>query len=241
MTSRLASVTFDAIDPLRVARFWAGALGWDIHDETGGEIGLLPTDGTRFLFVFVPVAEPKTEKNRLHLHLVSESAEHQAEMVADLLGLGARRIDVGQAVDAKHVVLADPEGNELCVLVRGEFVADTGLLGEIAFDPADHSTGYFWGEALGWPVLYDQDGDTAIRHPSGRGPFITFGPPGVPPKQVKNRVHLDLAPRITDDHGAEVDRLVAAGARRVDIGQGDAPWVVLADPDGNELCVLTPR
>ena len=116
MTTRLTSLTFDANEPLRLARFWADALGWDIHSDTDGEIGLIPTDGTRFVFVFVPVPDLKTEKNRLHLDLVSESVEHQTEMVDRLVDLGARRTDVGQREDADHVVLADPEGNEFCVL-----------------------------------------------------------------------------------------------------------------------------
>ncbi len=116
MTTRLISLCFDANEPLGLARFWAEALHWDIHDETHAEIGLVPTDGTRFIFVFLPVPEPKTEKNRLHLDLVSESVEHQAAMVDRLVGLGARRVDVGQPEDADHVVLTDPEGNEFCVL-----------------------------------------------------------------------------------------------------------------------------
>ena len=241
MTTRLASLTFDANEPLRLARFWAEALGWDIHDETHAEIGLLPTDGTRFILVFVPVPEPKTEKNRLHLDLVSESVEHQSEMVDRLVGLGARCIDVGQPEDADHVVLADPEGNEFCVVVRGEFLADTDLIGAVVFEPAEPATGYFWSAATGWPIVYDQDGDVAVRHPSGRGAFITFGPPGVPPKKAKNRLHLDVAPAVDDDQRAEVERLMALGARPVDVGQGEVSWVVLADPDGNEFCVLSPR
>ena len=59
---------------------------------------------------------------------------------------------------------------------------------------------------------------------------------------VKNRVHLDVAPFAGDDHQAEVDRLLALGARRADVGQGpDVTWVVLTDPEGNEFCVLSPR
>jgi hypothetical protein len=66
--------------------------------------------------LFLPVPEPKTAKNRIHLDLVSESPEHQSEMVDLLIALGARRVDVGQPSDVDHVVPADPEGNELCVL-----------------------------------------------------------------------------------------------------------------------------
>jgi hypothetical protein len=58
---------------------------------------------------------------------------------------------------------------------------------------------------------------------------------------VKNRIHLDVAPFTGDDHVGEVERLISLGARRIDIGQGVTPWEVLADPEGNEFCVLTPR
>ena len=240
MTTRLANLCFDANDPVRLARFWASTLGWEIYDETHDEIGVLPTDGTRFILVFLPVPEPKTAKDPIHLDLVSESVEHQQQIVDRLIALGAQPVDIGQPADADHVVLADPEGNEFCVVVRGEFLADTGFLGAVVFEPAHPATGHFWAAATGWPVVYDQDGDVAIRAPDGRGPFITFGPPGIA-KTTKNRLHFDLAPDADYDHGAEVDRLLALGAQRIDIGQGDVPWAVLADPDGNEFCVLRPQ
>ena len=242
MTIRIGSLTFDANDPLRLARFWAAALRWDIHDEAAVEVGLMPTDGTRFLFAFLPVSEPKTEKNPIHLDLVSESPRDQAQMVDRLTSLGAHQIDVGQGSDADHVVLSDPEGNEFCVVVRGEFLATTGLLGAIVFEPADYPTvGRFWSAALEWPIVYDRDHEIAIRHRSGRGPFITFGPSFSTSSSVKNRVHLDLAPHAGGDQQLEVDRLKGLGARTVDIGQGDVSWVVMADPQDNEFCVLTPR
>ncbi|HVM55138.1 MAG TPA: VOC family protein, partial [Acidimicrobiales bacterium] len=81
MTTRLVSLTFDATDPLRLAQFWASALGWEIVDESGDEIGVLPTDGTQFIFVFVRVPEPKAAKNPIHLELVSESNDDQRAVV----------------------------------------------------------------------------------------------------------------------------------------------------------------
>lgn len=240
MTTRLTNLCFDSTDPLRLARFWASALSWEIYDETQPEIGVLPTDGTRFILVFLPVPESKTTKNRIHLDLVSESVDDQREIVDRLIGLGARHIAIGQGSDADHVVLADPDGNEFCIVLRGEFFADTGLIGAIVFEPANPATGHFWAQAMGWPVVYDRDGDVALRAPDGRGPFITFGPPGGT-KTGKHRLHLDLAPPADGDQATEVDRLIALGACRIGIGQGDVPWVVLADPDGNELCVDTPQ
>ena len=240
MTVGLVSVTFDANEPLRLARFWADALRWEIVDETSEEVGVLPTDGSRFILVFVPGAEPKRGKNRIHADLTSTSLDDQLATVERLLELGARHIDIGQGADADHFVLADPEGNELCVVQPGNFVSDGGFFGSITCDASGPEVGYFWSQALEWPLVWDQDGETAIRAPSGEGQLITFGPP-LPPKTGKNRVHLDVAPPADGDLDAEVERLLSLGARRVDIGQGDVPWDVLADPDGNEFCVLTPR
>ena len=240
MTLRMISLCIDANDPLLLARFWADALQWKIEDETEEEIAVLPTDGTRFRLLILPVPEIKTDKNPIHLDLTSTSIDDQTELAERLIGLGARHIDVGQGPDDRHVVLADPEGNEFCVIEPGNsFLAGCGRLGSITCD-GSVEVGYFWSEVLGWPLVWDQDDETAIRAPDRTGPFITWGPP-VPTKTAKNRLHLDIAPPTDGDQQAEVDRLVALGATKVDIGQGDVYWVVMADPDGNEFCVLKQR
>ena len=156
--------------------------------------------------------------------------------MARALELGARHADVGQSPDEPHVVLADPEGNEFCVIEPGNgFLADCGFVGAVACD-GSQEVGYFWSEALGWPLVWDQDQETAIRSPHG-GPKITWGGPPLKPKTGKYRLHFDLAPPAGGDQLAEVERLVSSGARRIDIGQGEADWVVLTDPDGHEFCV----
>lgn len=92
----------------------------------------------------------------------------------------------------------------------------------------------FWEGALGWRRTEDDPDEVAIEPTDGSVPPLLFlrVPEG---KAVKNRLHLDLRP---DDRDAEVARLESLGARRVDVGQGDVTWVVLADPEGNEFCVL---
>jgi len=241
MTSRLDALCFDANDPGRLARFWAEALRWEIHDETPDEIGLVPPDDTRFRILFEPVADKKTGQNRNHLDLTTTSMDDQNETVRRLVELGAHHIDIGQGSDEPHVVLADPEGNELCIIEpTNSFLADCGRLGAINCD-GSREAGYFWSAALGWPLVWDQDGETAIRAPDRTGPIITWSGPPLIPKFGKNRLHLDIAPSAHEDQRAEVDRLVSLGATRIDIGQGDVSWVVMADPDGNEFCVLTPR
>ena len=112
--------------------------------------------------------------------------------------------------------------------------------------------GRWWAEALGWQIAYEAPDELALVPPHAltkgdsipveeRGPGLVFilVPDG---KQLKNRLHLDLAPRAGDDQEAEVARLEQLGAKRVDVGQGDdKTWVVLVDPEGNEFCVLSPR
>jgi predicted enzyme related to lactoylglutathione lyase len=240
VTARLVALCFDANDPPGLARFWADALGWELDDETGDVVSLVPTDGTTFGIDLVLVPEEKAGKNRIHLDLTSTSADDQTESVRRLVDLGARHIDIGQGPDEPHVVLADPEGNELCVIEAGNsFLAGCGRLGSITCD-GSREVGLFWSAVLGWPLVWDQDDETAIRAPDGTGPLITWGPP-VGPKTGKNRLHLDIAPPAHVDQQAEVDRLISLGAAPIDIGQGDVDWVVMADPDGNEFCVLTPR
>jgi predicted enzyme related to lactoylglutathione lyase len=240
MTSRLVALCFDANDSSGPARFWAEALRWE-KDETHDEIGLVPTDGTSFRIRFVPVPEQKAGRNRIHLDLTTTSIDAQTGTVERLVEFGGRHIDVGQRPEEGHVVLADPEGNELCVIEPDNaFLADCGRLGSITCD-GSREVGYFWSAALGWPSVWDQDEETAIRAPDGTGSIITWGGPPVAPKMGKNRLHLDIAPPAHGDQLAEVDRLVSLGARQVDIGQGEVDWVVMADPDGNEFCVLRPR
>jgi hypothetical protein len=104
-----------------------------------------------------------------------------------------------------------------------------------SLDP--ESLGRWWAEALGWVVVYGSADEFEIRPEPARLPGLDFVRVDES-KVAKSRLHLDFRP---DDQAAEVARLVAHGAKRVDIGQGDQPWVVLADPEGNEFCVLGQR
>jgi catechol 2,3-dioxygenase-like lactoylglutathione lyase family enzyme len=240
MTSRPTSVTFDAREPLLLARFWATALRWDIDDSDEDVIDLLPTDGCRIGLTFISMPEEKTSQNRVHLDLTTTSLEDQRETVRELIGLGARQLDIGQGAEQPHVVLADPEGNEFCVIEpTNTFLADCGRLGAVNCD-GSKETGRFWSAVLGWPLVWDQNEETVIRAPDATGPMITWSGPPLLPKRAKNRLHLDVAP-VDDNQQIEADRLISLGARRVDIGQGDVPWIVMADPDDNEFCLLTFR
>jgi predicted enzyme related to lactoylglutathione lyase len=99
------------------------------------------------------------------------------------------------------------------------------------------ATARFWSEALAWPILHDTEDEVLVAPFDERreGVFPLLFIRNEDKKVVKNRWHFDLAPA---DQEAEVRRLEGMGARRVDIGQGDVNWVVMADPEGNEFCVL---
>jgi hypothetical protein len=104
-----------------------------------------------------------------------------------------------------------------------------------AVEPA--RLGRWWQEALGWVTVNEDPEEFEIRAAPERLPGLLFA--SVPEaKSIKNRLHLDFLP---DDRDVEVERLLALGASRVDVGQGNPSWVVLADPEGNEFCVLGSR
>jgi predicted enzyme related to lactoylglutathione lyase len=109
---------------------------------------------------------------------------------------------------------------------------------QVVVDAADpQALALWWAEALGWTVVGADPEEYEIRPAPDRLPGLLFVP--VPESKAgKNRLHLDFRP---DDRDAEVERLLALGARRADVGQGEQRWVVLADPEGNEFCVLGNR
>jgi hypothetical protein len=111
---------------------------------------------------------------------------------------------------------------------------------ELIVDCADpERLAAFWSAALGWTRNEQSTDWVQVVGPPGSGPALTFLP--VPErKSIKNRLHIDVNP-IGCDQRQEVERLLDLGAQRVDIGQGTQTWVVLADPEGNEFCVLQAR
>ena len=239
MTCQIEALCIDANAPLRLAQFWSALLGWQQADDPRAGVALLPSDDTGFRLRFLPTQQQKTSKNQAHFDLTSSSPEDQQRTVARSLELGGRHIDVGQRPDEGHVVLADPEGNEFCVIEAGnKFLAECGFVGALSCD-GSQAVGYFWSAALDWPLVWDQDQETAIRSPHG-GPKVTWGGPPVPPKTGRNRLRFDLTPPPGGDQEAEVERLVSLGAVRIGFEPGGRDRVAMADPDGNEFCVTTP-
>lgn len=113
MGSQWENLVVDARDPARLARWWAEALGYQITYEEPDEVEIRRSAHELPGVVFVPISESKTVKNRLHIDL--RPADQEAE-VERLVNMGARHVDIGQGEEVGWVVLADPEGNEFCVL-----------------------------------------------------------------------------------------------------------------------------
>ncbi|MGV1007583.1 MAG: VOC family protein [Dermatophilaceae bacterium] len=126
----------------------------------------------------------------------------------------------------------------------------------VVIDCADvRAQARWWAAALDWVLVYDTEEEAVIVPPhlandeaipadrwTSVAPGLVFVP--VPEgKTVKNRLHLDLAPHSSQDRDAEIQRLLDLGARRADVGQDrdEVSWEVLADPEGNEFCVLSSR
>jgi Glyoxalase-like domain len=119
MDIRIQCLCVDSVEPKKIASFWEAALGWRRTSEDGADEVVLeppkgsPEDGVAPDILFLKVPEDKAVKNRLHLDL---RPKDQAAEVTRLEALGARRVDVGQSAESTWVVLADPDGNEFCVL-----------------------------------------------------------------------------------------------------------------------------
>jgi predicted enzyme related to lactoylglutathione lyase len=239
MTSRLSELCIDAADPAGLARFWADLLG---RPTSVDGLTVLPDADPGIALRFLHRQEPRSGPGQVHLHLTSATDDAQRATVDRVVELGGQHLDVGQLPEEGHVVLADPEGNELCVIEAGNsFLAGCGFLGELACD-GTRDVGVFWGAALGWPLVWDEDEETAVQSPRG-GAKIAWGGPPVRPRTTRPRMHFHLSPSPGADLESEVARLESLGARPSDSRHEDGHdrqggVVVMVDPDGNEFCVV---
>jgi predicted enzyme related to lactoylglutathione lyase len=244
MATRLVQINMKARDAAALGRFWAEVLGWGIEsDEFGTSLepaGFAYPDPAAVCIDIIASPEPKTVKNRVHVDLATTSAAHQAELVARLKDLGATPADVGQG-DVLWTVMADPEGNEFCVLEPRPLYQGTGPIASVVVDCADpRAMARFWGEAMDWTLHEVTDDYAIMRSAKDVGPYLEFvRTPDA--KTVWNRVHLDICPYPGDDLAAEEARLRTLGATDPGIDQSDLHWTVLVDPEDNEFCLLTPR
>ena len=215
-----------------MAAFWAGVLGREIVGEAGG--ALVPGDDTQVGLRFVAAATERSGRNRLHLHLTSTSLDDQRHTIETALALGGRHVDVGQLPEEDHVVLADPGGNEFCVIGPGNnFLAGCGFLGEVACE-GTREVGLFWRDALGWPLVWDRNEETAVQSPRRHQGLVGWPARGREAWAQSSALRPRCAGR--RGRGGALDR--ARPATR--LGDRD-DGVALADPDGNEFSVASSR
>ncbi|MGW6394443.1 VOC family protein [Streptomyces sp. NPDC055103] len=247
MTTRLVQINMKAHDDAALGGFWAEVLGWGVHSEGPGVTNLEPVGFSypapeAVVIDIIARPEAKTGKNRVHLDLATTSTAHQEELVARLKGLGATLADVGQG-DVPWTVMADPEGNEFCVLEPRELYQDTGPIAAVVVDCADpRAMARFWDQATDWKLHEVADDHATMRSAQDVGPYLEFvRTPDA--KNGWNRVHLDVRPYADGDVEAEEARLRALGATDPAIGldRSAIHWTVLADPEGNEFCLLAAR
>lgn len=239
----LENINMQARDPQRTGEFWAGALGLvdgglDADGVWEGRLDL----GAFWLDLCIdPVPHAPPPGWRLHLDLLGGNGADQAAVVERLLALGATHLDIGQGA-VPWVVLADPDGNAFCVMEEREAYRDTGPIAALPLDSADpERDAAFYAALTGW-VPAQGIGLVTLRHPSGTGPLLELCPEPAP-KVRQNRTHLDVRPEPGGpDQAGMVEQALALGATRAteDWAHGQ-PWVVLRDPSGNELCVLSDR
>ncbi len=212
----------DATDPHALAAFWGPLLSWESHPHDDGGSCLRVGDDVRVWVNRVP--EPKTVKNRLHLDV-------RAASLRPALEAGA----VVHDEQPRWTVMLDPDGQEFCVFVRDEPVADPAyeLVWDVTGDEgAAHGLAQWWAEVLGGTAVRD-GGWSHLEAVKGL-PFETIVFQPVPEgKTTKNRIHIDVT-------SEDPDGLVAAGATSLrEKGAGGIDWTVMVDPAGNEFCVFT--
>ncbi|MGP5693776.1 VOC family protein [Brachybacterium alimentarium] len=240
----LENFGIDAVDPIRLGRFWEAALGTtaltvepDIY-ETRLEI-----TGDAYLdLCFAQVPEPPASPLRLHLDL--RGGDRQLDVADQLRELGARDLDIGQG-EVPWIVLGDVEGTAFCMREeRAEFTG-TGPLAALPLDSADpQRDADFWAWLTGWADA-DADADVpgiaprTLRHPSLRGPLLEFCAEPEPKQAgAKNPIHLDIRLEDEDDADEIAAQVAERGGRELHPDWGELPWRVFQDPSGNEFCLL---
>ena len=233
MALQLTGVRIDATNPQAVAEFWAGVLVGDVRTSSADDLVVRLPDET-YVLRFVPTSDVKSGRNRIHFDCTSRSTEDQEEIVVRAIELGGAHYDVGQRGDEGHVVLADPDRNEFCVIEPTNTVlAGCGVIGGLNCD-GTRATGEFWRDALGWPMVWDEGDETAIQCTTGGSKVTWSGPPLFDkPATGHNRFRLEVT--ADGDLETETARLVGLGARVVDPTKDPRGTILLADPDDTEF------
>ncbi len=218
MSVVLRAVVIEAQDPARVRRYWS-----ELLERPADQV----EPGHGLLLDFVRGSDGKDGKNRVHLDLASVSEAHQKTLVQRACDLGGRPIDIGQS-GVPWVVLADPEGNEFCILEPRDEYRDAGRIAAVVTDVADPvEVSRYWSTVMGHPVVRTHPEYATLR--PGTGAAVEFvRNRDTPPTQ--GRVHL----RLEGDPGGV---LSGAGQDCPICGRGCVP---ATDPEGNRFCVSRP-
>lgn len=233
-SAHFAGVRLDAHDVELIAAFWAQTLGWDARRLPTGEVLVNPPEPTSYPVIVCPGAGPKAAPNRIHFDLTTPSRNAMQDLLARARGLGATHADIGQSPDEPHMVLRDPEGNELCVIPpENGFLAHTGDIGAINCD-GSRAVGYFWSEALGWPLVWDQNQETAIQAPTG-GSKVTWSGPPLMSRHGRDRLRFEVS--TTEPLPAAIRRLTSLGATIDE--EISATEALMRDPDDREFHLVT--
>ncbi|MBB2992790.1 hypothetical protein FHR72_004294 [Mycolicibacterium iranicum] len=228
MTDNVAVVVVESRDPLRLGLYWATLLGCCLPTgakTSGGEVVQI---GGGAVLEFVPASVSKAEKNRQHLDLTSKSEEHQASLVERACALGAERVDIGQG-SVPWIVLADPEGNEFCVLEPREEYKECGPVAAVVTDARDPlSVSRFWSSAVNAPLVRTHPGYVSLRHQGGLGLEFVRNPS---PPQRQGQLHLRL--RASHDPPAGMSGAVSCSICTQSL-------TALVDPENNHFCLSGP-
>lgn len=233
MALTLQSVTFRSPDPRRDAEFWGAVLART--PEPDGDGILLPGTATQVGLCFEAGAGHGAAKNRLHLHL-TDGERNQRDTIDACIALGGRLLGNGHVPENSYAVMADPVGDEFCVIEDGNgYLTGCGPLGEVTCD-GTRAVGLFWAEALGWPLVWEVGEERVIQSPAG-GTKLAWGGEPIAPEKDRDRQFFV----VTVDEGevdGEVDRLLSLGAT-LDSASGPVERT-LRDPDGAPFILRTP-
>ncbi|UEJ82540.1 VOC family protein [Brachybacterium halotolerans subsp. kimchii] len=238
----LDGIDVDAHSPETLAIFWAALLDREAAPGTGSDWCVVPPglggEGEGLRLRFVPTSVRKASQNRIHLDLTTASASSMEAMIARALRAGGRRADIGQGDEDPHEVLADPEGNKMCIIEPDNgFLRGTGVIGAVNCD-GTRALGEFWSAALGWPLVWDEGEETAIQSPRG-GAKITWSGTPLMPRHGRDRIRLALRVGNAAELSTACERLERLGARVASAGgpPAGASSRTMTDPDGNEFVV----
>jgi hypothetical protein len=211
MALELRAVVMDSADPVALGRFWSELLECVSTEQS---VGVGVSLGDQVNLVLAAAGDPKQAKNRLHFDLMSTSPDHQTELVHRAQALGAAPVNIGQGA-VPWVVLADPEGNEFCVLEPREEYLACGSVAALVVDALDPpAVAAFWSQATGLPMTREHPEYATVRRESGFWlEFVRVSEP----KSLRNRLRLQLAAPDNGDVSSEAS---------------------LADPEGNEFNVF---